>query len=262
MTLRAWNWMRARHAITASLAATMLLVGCADIDNEGEEDSELLQVAGATESCSDGGVTEPPRQDLGKGNGRDVITIGDSWMSLLSTGIQQSLVKASGGQRYRLYGVPGTRLLNGQIPNQYARAKRENADIKTVVMTGGGNDVLMSSGLQQDCANGGARCKEQLQKIGQALADLWAQMGRDGVKDVIHILYSSDAGRGVKDAEANNQNLRDLCANAKPVRCHILPTDDLVRGELRADGIHPSDRAYDRIGAAVYKLMEQKGIRR
>ena len=279
MASRQWRSLYARATLALALTSSLAFVGCADVEGDDAQSTELLQaVADPTAPCTDGGTGEPeddggeqeppddggteqpPRQDLGKGNGRDVITIGDSWMSLFTSGIQQSLVRAS-GQRYRTYGVAGTRLLNGQIPGQYARAKRENPDIKTVVMTGGGNDVLMT-GLQSDCARGGTRCKEQLAKIGQALADLWAQMGRDGVKDVIHILYSSDAGSGVKEGAANNQGLADLCKKASPVRCHLLPTDDLVRGDLRLDGIHPSNAAYDRIGRAVYQLMEREGMRR
>jgi lysophospholipase L1-like esterase len=206
----------------------------------------------------DGGV-DTPRPDLGEGDGKDVITIGDSWMSLGLNGIQQSLLKAS-DQPYRTYGVAGTQLLNGQIPGQYASAKRADPDIKTVVMTGGGNDVLLT-GLSQDCANGGERCTAQLIKIGEGLAALWKQMSADGVQDVVHVLYSSDAGAGVKtDAGAG---IKKLCDSVPPpLRCHLLPTDDLVNGSLRADGVHPSNAAYDRIGKAVYDLMVAKGMRR
>ena len=201
-------------------------------------------------------------EDLGKGDGHDVITIGDSWMSLgTGEGIQESLLKAS-GQRYRTYGVPGTQLLNGQIPGQFTRAKMANPDIKTVVMTGGGNDILQT-GLSAECGMGGPRCAPQLMKIGDGLAALWKQMGQDGVKDVVHIMYAAIAGDGVKDAEANNKALADLCAAATPVRCHLLNTDMLIptEGDLR-DGIHPKAAGYDRIGKAVFDLMVKEGMRR
>jgi hypothetical protein len=215
--------------------------------------------AGAGGSSTPDGGGDTPRPDLGEGDGKDVITIGDSWMSLGFNGIQQSLLKAS-DRPYRTYGVAGTQLLNGQIPGQYASAKRADPDIKTVVMTGGGNDVLLT-GLSQDCANGGERCTAQLIKIGEGLAALWKQMSADGVQDVVHVLYSSDAGSGVKtDAGAG---IKKLCDSVPPpLRCHLLPTDDLVNGSLRADGIHPSNAAYDRIGKAVYDLMVAKGMRR
>ena len=56
----------------------------------------------------------PPRADLGKGDGTDVINIGDSWMLLSTTGIELSLVRLS-MQPYREYAVPGTELLNVTI---------------------------------------------------------------------------------------------------------------------------------------------------
>jgi lysophospholipase L1-like esterase len=210
-------------------------------------------------AASDAMAMEPMREDLGEGDGKDVITIGDSWMLLSTTGIQQSLVKVS-GQPYRTYGVGGTRLLNGQIPGQYDSAKSADPDIKTVIMTGGGNDILQT-GLSNDCASGGDMCRQQLVTIAEALSDLWAQMGADGVQDVVHILYSSDAGSGVADSIKNAGELERRCAEA-PLHCHLLATDDLVMGDLRSDGIHPTDVAYDRIATGVYELMKKEGMRR
>lgn len=210
-------------------------------------------------AASDAMAMEPVREDLGEGDGKDVITIGDSWMSLGTSGIQQSLVKVS-GQPYRTYGVGGTRLLNGQIPGQYDSAKLADPDIKTVIMTGGGNDILQT-GLSSDCASGGDSCREQLVTIGEALSELWMQMGADGVQDVVHILYSSDAGSGVADSIRDAGEMERRCAEA-PLHCHLLATDDLVMGDLRSDGIHPSDAAYDRIATGVYELMKKEGMRR
>lgn len=206
----------------------------------------------------------PPRMDLGKGTGKDVITIGDSWMLLIFTGIQESLVTASGGQPYRRYAFPGTRMLSGEIPDQYATAKREDPVIKTVVMTGGGNDIIQDSAIQSDCTTGGDLCKAQLEKIGKSLSDLWAQMSKDGVQDVIQVNYSSSAGDPIKDREANTKALVDSCAAVPPpLRCHVLNTDALItKSDLRSDGIHPTDEGYDRIGKAVFDLMVKEGMRR
>jgi hypothetical protein len=84
-------------------------------------------------------------------------------------------------------------------------------------------------------------------------------MAADGVQDVIHILYSKDAGSGVAIDVAGG--LKTICDSA-PLRCHLFPTDTLVNGDLRADGIHPSNAAYDRIGKGVHDTMVAKGMRR
>lgn len=213
------------------------------------------------DAAVEGGL--PPRMDLGKGDGKDVITIGDSWMLFILTGIQESLTRVA-MQPYRKYGAPGTRMLNGQIPNQYASAKRADSDIKTVVMTGGGNDIIMDMAIKSDCETGGEACKAQLDKIGKSLSDLWAQMSKDGVQDVIHVMYSSSAGTPIKDREANNQKLAEACAAVPPpTRCHLLNTDMIItRMNLGSDGIHPTAEGYDAIGKAVFDLMTREGMRR
>ena len=245
---------RILSALILSLAS-FTLTSCAtdaELPDDGAAFASAAQVV-------EGSASTAPVEGFGKGDGSDVVMIGDSWMSLIFSGIQQSVTRIS-KQPYRVYGVPGTRLLDGAIPGQYARAKRDNPNIKTVIMTGGGNDILIT-GLSADCAAGGEKCAAQLDKIGVGLKDLWTQMAKDGVRDVIHIQYSSDAGSGVKDSAARNAGLAELCASMTPIRCHLLPTDDLVKGEL-LDGIHPTPAANDRIANAIIALMAEKGMRR
>jgi len=212
---------------------------------------------------SDGGMIDepPPREDLGEGDGSDVITIGDSWMSLGFTGIQQSLVAVS-GQPYRTYGRGGTRLLNEVIPGQYDTAKSANADIKTVVMTGGGNDIIQVPGLRDDCAAGGTQCAEVLGMILDRLTALWEEMAADGVQDVIYVQYSNPEGNNVDFALPSGDGVGPRCEDVPPpLRCHRLETLDIVMGDI-PDGIHPSAAAYDRIGQAVYDMMVERGMRR
>lgn len=55
------------------------------------------------------------------------------------------------------YGVQGVLLLEDSpifgkaIPTQWDKAVEENPDIKTVIMTGGGNDVIQETGMAQAC---------------------------------------------------------------------------------------------------------------
>jgi hypothetical protein len=233
--------------------------GKAASDASSSTASDASQSSGDSDASSGG----EERADLGKGDGKDVVTIGDSWMLLLGTGIQESLTKTS-GQPYRKYARPGTKLLDGVIPGQYATAKRADADIKTVVMTAGGNDVIQNATLKADCMSGGTACEAQVDKIRMALSDLWKQMSTDGVQDVIHVMYSASAGSGVKNRDAHNKKMAEVCAAVPaPLRCHLLNTDMLIGpSEMRGDGIHPTDPGYDKIGKAVFELMTEKGMRR
>ena len=214
----------------------------------------------------DTGVTQmpmpPTRMDLGKGDGKDVITIGDSWMNLGTSGIQQSVKKASGNQPYRMYGVPGTRLLDNVIPNQYNSAKRADANIKTVIMTGGGNDIIQVPGLKDDCTAMGAQCKMVVTQILDRLGKLWDTMSTDGVTDVIYVQYSNPEGMNVDWSLSATDNVHTRCAAVKaPLHCHTLETLDIVKGDI-PDGIHPSGPAFDRIGKALFDLMTKEGMRR
>ena len=208
----------------------------------------------------DGDPEMPPemREDLGEGDGSDVITIGDSWMdyALSGGGIEGALSRA--GKDYRNYGLSATQFLNGQIPRQYDTAKGRDANIATVIMTGGGNDVLLG-GYSCDTEE---QCDRYIMDLVAGLDELWTEMSNDGVTDVIYIRYAAGAGDVPEDTgePQDPPPVPSICL-AGPIRCHSLNTDDLVDGDL-VDGIHPSRGANDRIAAAVIELMEEQGMRR
>ena len=130
-------------------------------------------------------MAPPTHEDLGEGDGQDVITIGDSWMNLIVTGIEQSLEAAS-GRDYRNYAVPGTLVLNEQIPGQYTSVVAADPDIKTIVMTGGGNDILTSPCVDDEC-------QPIVDDVSMRLTELMTQAGMDGVEDIVLIGYTYPA---------------------------------------------------------------------
>ncbi|MFM2415398.1 MAG: hypothetical protein RL385_121 [Pseudomonadota bacterium] len=219
--------------------------------------------SGAMDASTDAGSGDAtvPHADLGRGNGRDVITIGDSWMLLLLTGIQESLTEVA-MQPYRKYGAPGTQVVTGEIPRQFDTALRADRNIKTVVMTGGGNDILLT-GAGADCETGGPNCTAKLDDVAETLDTLWAKMSTSGVQDVVHVMYAEIAVKNnpVKNLPAHLARLQTLCNSHPPMRCFQLNTDSLV-DRLRIDGIHPTDENYDKIGKAVFDLMTAEGMRR
>jgi hypothetical protein len=250
----------------------------------------LLSLSLSAVACSEDGSGDGPEDtgkeedkdnaatDLGKGDGSDVVAIGDSWMSLTGmSGIQFSLNAAS-GQSYRTYGIagtcmmPGHCLLGGQIiPDQYAKAKAENPDIKTVVMTGGGNDILQDFSVLPSCNDNSfdtnPACKARIDEITTRLKELWAEMASDGVRDVVVVGYSRKAnllGPLSKSVVYSGETIQPICdAVPAPLRCHAIDSDMVVPDlALRGDNIHPDDPSYVKLGAAVFKLMEDKGMRR
>jgi hypothetical protein len=189
----------------------------------------------------------------------DVIAIGDSWMSYdATTGIQYSLRKVS-GQPYRGYGAGGTQLLNGQIPDQYARAKHDNPNVKTVIMTGGGNDLLRS-GARVDLSSAGPFTRMRIDEISDRLVAIWSEMGRDGVRDIIYIFYSRGGGIAAS-VDYATKKIQPLCQSMKPVRCHWIDSDETLHMRLR-DSTHPTDEGFDALAKTIFELMGKEGIRR
>jgi hypothetical protein len=227
--------------------------------------------AGSADAASGGDAsTTPPHADLGKGDGSDVLMIGDSWMSLGSanSGIQGGILKAS-GQPYRANGIGGTTLLGegvldaifASIPVQYEQAIQADPDVKTVIMTAGGNDILQT-GLQDDCKMMGDACGAQVTRVLDALSKLWAEMAGDGVQDIVYILYATPEGTSVDFMLPSGDGAKKRCAAVPaPTRCHIVETLATVMGDI-PDDIHPSQVASDRIGKVVVDLMAAQGMRR
>lgn len=224
----------------------------------GASAGSLASTAGVGAPAAGAGGPDAAHEDLGMGDGSDVITIGDSWMNYIVNGggIEAGLLAAS-KQRYRTYGVAGTKLLDEVIPNQYESAKRANKDIKTVVMTGGGNDLLLTGMTSAAGCNEG--CKSTIDKVGVRLGKLWDEMATDGVQDVVYIEYSK-GGSNADSVEYGTSKVRPVC-EAAPLRCHFVDSDTIINMML-LDGVHPTADGCTKIGKAVFELMGQEGMRR
>jgi hypothetical protein len=228
--------------------------------NAGKDVTKPENTAGSGGAAGAG--TKPKHEDLGEGDGQDVITIGDSWMNIVTNGggIEGGLDRVT-GKRYRHYAVAGTTVLSEVIPNQYESAKTINKNIKTVIMTGGGNDVIMDMTMAPQCAAGTDACKERILQVAARLGKLWNEMSADGVRDIVYINYAKGAGTGTGDIDVTDQYKTIIAAVPPPLVFHWIETTDVVNGRL-LDTIHPTMDACTDIGQAVYDHMKEEGMRR
>lgn len=136
----------------------------------------------------------------------DVVGIGDSIFAL-SGDIEKSLYALS-GETFKSYAVSGSEMTGGfvtTVPQQWANAKSQAtpAGIKTVIMNGGGNDVLVSGQLQCSGSTVSATCKQLLQD------EVWGPMKKmiDDMKSfgVDHIIYVGYYVTGDTDKEVVNR---------------------------------------------------------
>lgn len=268
-----------RSGMDAAAGSMAMPVAGSDASDAGSDAMDMGSAGSAGADASDAmdmdmGTDTTEHEDLGMGDSTDVVLIGDSWMSNTlqfegtGGGIAPSLISFS-KQRYRNYGLQGVMLLMADsfgpaIPSQWDDAKRDNADIKTVVMTAGGNDIIQgSSTLQGSCQMGTDECKQKLIEISNALDELWTQMAEDGVQDIVHIRYTDNTGTLHPSLQGSKGlPVPSICLSGK-VRCHAVETTDIVAAtDLAVDGIHPLQSANDRIAKRTFELMTSEGMRR
>jgi len=207
-----------------------------------------------------GGGVPMEWEDKGMGDGSDIITIGDSYMNYGANGVEISLERIS-GRDYRNYAVAGTMVLDGVIPRQFTSAVAANPNIKTVVMTGGGNDILLGNIF---CTISWAEsCNQTVRDVADALAELRADMAAAGVEDVVLVSYGYPTNTVVRPGlELARELAMTMCVPGAMPRCHFVDPVVQLEGKLGGDGIHPTPEGYDILGQMTWDLMEDRGLRR
>lgn len=242
--------------------------GSASMDSEeapaSTDSPNLNGTAGAS-------AVTPPADDLGRGSGQDVVLLGDSWMSNTlqfegtGGGLVPWLINAA-TQGYRSYALQGVALLvdnflGPAIPAQWMEAVLTDPNIATVIMTGGGNDVLMNTTVAQSCESNGSACTQTLRQVTRTLDRLWTTMADAGVKDIIYVRYSAEAGVLASLVGDNRVPMPPICASGR-IRCHSFETSELLQGHLAADGLHPLQSGNQLVARALLDFMTAQGIRR
>ncbi len=225
------------------------------------------------------------------GDGKDVVTIGDSYMRISdgtplqkpgNEGVEVSLEKVS-KRDYRNYGYTGVELfptqkvaavLDGVIPGQFENAKKENPDVKTVVVAAGGNDLTNDCNGAMSTGELNAACKKLLDDIEAGCQKMVSDFAKAGVKDVVWVGYgkTEKASGGFPPQEraldGAMQGLRERrMANCKAddpslggLRCHYV--DGRALSFKVRDGFHPDPAGYDTIATAVWERMQKENVAR
>jgi hypothetical protein len=240
--------------------------------------------AGTSEAMVDGGVdasmadaAQPMTCEPGPTTGSSVLLIGDSYMDINTKAFGtelQKLAKAAGalasGEKYTDRSVSGSQMVGGligpNIPTQYANENNSDGHIKTVVMDGGGNDVLLGD---RNCITVQAppesqHCVDTIAGTVAAAKTLFAKMAADGVENVVYFFYPHLPGGGLGGTKSLEDATldyslpitRESCEGA-PVHCVFVDTVGLF-GETAGDfqdGIHPTVANINKISAAVWDAM-------
>jgi lysophospholipase L1-like esterase len=150
-------------------------------------------------------------------------------------------------------------MANGQIPGQYTTAKQADPNINTVIMTGGGNDILLGNPVcltNPPPAN--TVCVDAVNKAATAAETLLTQMQTDGVKYVVYYFYPDITISG----GATNVDYAFPIVKAKcdkftgALKCFFIDTRPPFVGQSWfSDGIHPNAAGQQAIATLVWNAM-------
>lgn len=194
------------------------------------------------------------------------VVIGDSmfWSGPLFYGGQPSplvvRLETLLGYSVETHAAVGASLESGwvrSIRDQYdALDKKHPSPISTLVMDGGGNDVISH---RRACEDGNPECDAILEAVGRIVLSILEDAGSAGIPAIMYLgVY--DLPQLEKTVEKGNALLRRLCETVNVTRCCFVDprynaTTGLgivVPGMIGPDGVHPTQEGYERLADAIY----------
>ncbi len=219
-------------------------------------------------------------------NPSQVVVAGDSYLNWITHTFPEDLTREA-GQMYRMVAVGGASMatggISGFIPDQLTAALAQDDDVIAVIMSGGGNDILIPDVFMFP---GGDQCKEVLESptikacqdiVGTAFMkarEVMNDVAAAGIEDIVYIFYPHIPGGGAGGANPNailDYSLpmaRDLCTSTEAMtdgklRCHFLDLVPVFEGkpELFADdGIHENSMGSAAMAKEVVKILKDKCV--
>lgn len=226
----------------------------------------VLALYTAVVGCSIG--SDPVRQ----ADNNQVVTLGDSIFDL--SGEIQTILESYAGETFRKYTQNGAELEGGSLTmsvyEQYAMAKGDDANIATIVMNGGGNDILLPA-IAFDPYN----CKTQWYQFGRLsrscknfINDIYVDgvnllnsMAADGVDNVIYLgyYYTKNGLFRVDSLEEaidyGTAKMADACNNTV-VSCQFVDSRSSIRDrDIIFDGIHPASSGSQKLANLIWPKL-------
>lgn len=231
---------------------------------------------------------EAESADLCHLQGDQVGMMGDSYLDLsgdITRFLQDTARKAGALQAsesyldHSLFGasMDGFPNVPSQWPDILADAKSKGSKgVKLLIMTGGGNDVLLGNRTCLDfptAADISEPCKKLLQTIlsvGQKVVD---QAAKDGAKAIIYFFYPHLPEHLVNGPHPNTildyayPEVQKLCEKQTAIPCYFIdtrPAFDNGKGRPRDglispfDGIHPTPAGSKIIADLIWGVMQEK----
>ena len=206
-----------------------------------------LVIAASVVGCSGGAYVETADRN-------DVITLGDSIFDL--NGVIQATLEGYAGETFRDYTTSGAEISGGSfapaVDVQYGVANSTNGAIDTVLMNGGGNDILIPAMLfdPYGCRtkwyrrNPSSSCVNLIENTYVAAVNLLNQMDSDGVENVVYLgYYETPRGNAnlTKAIQLGVAYLSYACTTGTVADCAFVDTLGTIPASMvESDDIHPT----------------------
>jgi hypothetical protein len=236
-------------------------------------------------SSVDGGdsTTTPTLKPKCMKKDSQLIVIGDSYINWISHTFPDDIVKES-GQKWRMEAIGGTSMGSGgigPIPDQFYSSIEADPDAHTILMDGGGNDILVpdaSLDFFHECQEPGSSKKENCQKIvslALAAADkLTLDAAAKGIRDVIYFFYPHVPANTILSGSQPNEILdyalpmvRDFCDGREAktsgkLRCHFIDLVPVFEGHTDwfNEDIHPNSNGSQAMAKFIWQFMKDRCI--
>jgi lysophospholipase L1-like esterase len=238
-----------RLKIIATLALSLLMVACDGVGS-------LASNAKVSDADND-----------------QVVFIGDSIFAL--SGELQDNLENYAGETFRRYTLSGAELFGGviatSIDSQYNEALADNANIDTIVMDGGGNDILLPAIFfdPNNCKTQwwqwgrlSRRCKNFIDDIYVDGVNLLNRMHANGTDNVIYLgyYYTKNALLLLDSLEEavdyGDMRLSQACQYSL-ANCQFVDPRSTIRDrDILVDGIHPTSSGSRKLADLIWPRLQ------
>ncbi|TFJ84043.1 hypothetical protein NSK_005138 [Nannochloropsis salina CCMP1776] len=191
------------------------------------------------------------------------VLVGDSIMAgrdgVWGIGAINKYLNQFSGQKLDNYALIGSSLHDGwvkSVPQVYGDMRKKTAPAvpTTVVLNGGGNDVIT---VRDDCWAFNDKCRKQIDEAMDIAEKLLLCMHDDGVEHVIYLgfYYAFNMTEAV---DYGMEGIKRVCEGA-PIDCHVADARNLSI-PTGWDGIHPLDEGYKRLSTRIWEVKEANNI--
>jgi hypothetical protein len=269
-------------------------------------DASLLGDASVQDAGTDGATGDSGSGDAGSDSGlpllkpkcvkkdSQVIIIGDSFINWEPAHKFPEQIKATTQQNWRMKAAGAWAMGSGGvglIPTQFDDAIKEDPDAHTILMDGGGNDVLVADvsldffgACKETGSSTNANCQKIISIAIEAAQKLMDRGLQAGIRDVVYFFYPHiPEGRLVGGGHPNEildyalPMVRDFCNGVEgktkgKMRCHFIDMIPVYKGHIPGfDGvvansdvdyfgldIHPNDKGSQAFVDEIWKVMQAK----